>query len=99
DHDLVAVEIEVVVALELGDDGLAQAGRAGHRRVFRLAGVERLLGRVLDVFRRVEIRFAGAQADDVVAGGFHFRRAGGDGQGWGRFYALDAVCEFNGHGV
>ncbi len=43
-------------------------------------GGERLGGGVFDVLRRVEIRFARAEADDVLARGFHRLGLGVNGQ-------------------
>ena len=65
DRDLARLVVEIVVALELGDDGRLELGNAVDVGVFRLAFVERALGRVLDVLRRVEIGFARGQRDDV----------------------------------
>jgi hypothetical protein len=53
------------------------------RGVFGEAGGQRLGGGVLDVLRRVEVRFAGAESDDVLAGGLHGFGLGINGQGEG----------------
>ena len=50
------------------------------RRVFGEPGGERLGGGVLDVLRRVEVRFARAEADDVLAGGLHGLGLGVNGE-------------------
>ena len=50
-------------------------------RVFGEAGGERLGGGVFDVLRGVEVRFAGAEADDVLAFGLHLLGLGVNGQG------------------
>src|SRR5690606_26213419 len=71
DRDLLDRILQVVVALELRTDGLAQRDRARDRRVLRLAAIDRGLRRVLDVARRVEIRLARAEADDFDAGRLH----------------------------
>ena len=60
--------VEPVLALEFGGDRLAQRRGAGDGGVFGLAPVDRGLGRLLDIVRRVEIGLAGAKADDVAAG-------------------------------
>ncbi len=86
--------VQPVVALELGDDRLLQAGRAVDRGVFGEAPVDRGDRRVLDVLRRVEIRLAGAEADDVLAFGLERGGAGGDGEGGGGFDGLYAAGEF-----
>ena len=59
--------IEAVLALELRRDGRTQFGNAFDGGVFRLAppnGGDRCF---LDVVGRVEVRFAGAERDDVAA--------------------------------
>ena len=57
------------------NSGMPLAGR-----VFGEPGGERLGGGVLDVLRRVEIRFARAEADDVLARGLHRLGLGINGQ-------------------
>ena len=57
------------------------SGMPAARRVFREPVGERLGGGVLDVLRRVEIRFARAKADDILAGGLHRLGLGINGQG------------------
>ena len=47
-------------------DRLAQHGQAERRAVVGPAVVERLLGRVADVHRRVEVGLADLEVDDVV---------------------------------
>ena len=47
------------------------SGNAAAGRVFGETGGERLGAGVLDVLRRVKIRLAGAETDDILAGGFH----------------------------
>ena len=68
DDHLLRLVVEVIVALELVADRLAQLQRAGDGRVFRLARVDRGLCRRLDIVRRIEIRLAGAEADDIASG-------------------------------
>ena len=58
----------------------AQFRNAAAGRVFGKTGGERLGGGVLDVLRRVEIRFARAEADDVFAGGLHGLGLGVNGE-------------------
>jgi hypothetical protein len=58
----------------------AQFRDAAAGRVFGEPGGERLGGGVLDVLRRVEIRFARAEADHVFAGGFHGLGLGVNGE-------------------
>ena len=71
DDDLVRFIFEFVVRRELVRDRLSQLGNAGARRVFRKAAFERCHRRSLDVFRRVEVRLARAEAADIEALGFH----------------------------
>ena len=59
----------------------AQLGDAGGGGVFGEAGGQRLGGGVLDVLGRVEVRFAGAEADDVQAVGLHLLGLRVNGQG------------------
>ncbi len=87
-QNLLGLVAQAVVALELGDDGFLQAGRAVHRRVFGEAGVNRLDGGVLDERGRIEIRLAGAQTDYILAGRLEFVGLGGHRQGRRRFDAL-----------
>jgi hypothetical protein len=47
----------------------------------RLAVADRLHGRFLDILRRIEVRFAGAEPDDVTAGGLERARFVGDRDG------------------
>ena len=81
DDDLGGLVIESVVGLELLADGGTQFGNAGGRRVLGEAGVERPHGRGLDVLGRIEIGLAGAEADDVLALGFHGLGLAIDGKG------------------
>ncbi|MNV28831.1 hypothetical protein D3C71_1200340 [compost metagenome] len=87
DVNLVGFVGQAVLARELGDDGGLQLGHAVGVGVFRLAALDGLDGRRLDVVGRVEVRFAGAQTDDVAAFAFQFPGPGGHGQGGRR---LDA---------
>ncbi len=57
---------QAVLARELGDDGLLELGHAVDVGVFGLAALDGGDGGVLDVVGRVEVRLAGAQADDVA---------------------------------
>ena len=61
------------------DDGSLQLRYSIHVGVACLALIHGALGRVFDVLRRVEVRLAGGQPDDVTAFGFQlarFRRHG-----------------------
>jgi len=65
--------VQPVVALELGDDGLFEC-RGARRSVLGETLVDRRDGGILDMLRRIEVRFAGSQSDDVLALGFQFGR-------------------------
>src|SRR5262249_59839021 len=85
DDHLARVDGDAVRVADPLGDRLAQRGRALDVRVLRGARVERLLRGLLDERRRVEVRLARAEADDVDAGGLELRGLGGDGEGRGRF--------------
>ena len=53
---------------------------------------------ILDVHGRVEVRFAGTEANDVLALGLQARGARSDGKRRRRLDALDAPGESDGHG-
>jgi hypothetical protein len=53
--------------------------------------------RIRDVDGRVEIRLAGAKANDVLALGFQSRGPRGDRERGRGLDALDALCESDGH--
>ncbi len=81
DDDLRWFVREAVFTLELVGDGLAQFRGAAGRRVFGEPGGERLGGGVLDVLGSVKIRFADAEAHDILARGFHGLGLGVNGEG------------------
>ena len=56
---------EAVLALEFIRDSFAQFGNARSRRVFSESGGERFGAGVFDVLRRVKIRFARAETNDI----------------------------------
>ena len=97
-EDLRARVLESVVAAELGDDRVLELVRALDCRVARVTAADRGDAGVLDVHGRVEVRLAGAEADDVLALGLEARGAAGDGERRRRLDALDALCESDGHG-
>ena len=66
---------DAVVALELRDDRVLELGDAVDGRVAREALADGVDAGVRDVRGRVEIRLAGAQADDVLALGLQLRGA------------------------
>ena len=61
------VILRAEAAGDIGGDGLAQLGRAEVRGVVRRAVLKRRHGRARDVPRRVEVRLAHAERDDVLA--------------------------------
>ena len=81
DDDLRGLVGEAVLALVLVGDGRAQLGNAGGGGVFGEAGGQGLGAGVFDVLRGVEVRLAGAEADDVQAVGLHLLGLGVNGQG------------------
>jgi len=58
-----------------------------------VAGVQRVLGGLFDIFGRVEVRFPDREVDDVDAVGRQFGGLVADRERGARFYASDAVCE------
>ena len=66
-NNLFGFEIEVVVAFELVAHGLAQVGVAGHGGIVRKVVVDSLFGGLFHQLGGVEIGFADAQADNVLA--------------------------------
>ena len=98
DRDLRGLVVEAVLALELGGDGGLELGDAVDIGVLRRTTfADRLDRGFLDVVRRVEVRLAGAQADDVAAGRFERARLVGHRDGRRRLDALEAVRN-EGHG-
>ena len=71
DDDLTWLVGEAVIAREFIGDGLAQFRNAARGRVFGETIGECFGAGVFDVLRRVEVRLTGAEADDILAGGFH----------------------------
>ena len=69
--DLRGLVTQTVFALELVGNGLAQLRDAAGGSVLGKPVVERLDGRIFDVFRRIEVRFAGAEPDHVLSVGLH----------------------------
>ena len=65
DHVLRLVARPVALLISLGNR-LAQHRQTGIRRIVRVILVERLLRRLLDVGRRLKVRLAQRQCDDIV---------------------------------
>ena len=87
--------VKIIVALEFGDDGIFQAGRAADSRVFGETIVNGGNGRILDVLRGIEIRFSCAQSDDVLAFGLEPGSPRSNGESRGGFDGLNAFREFH----
>ena len=67
DDDLVRLVGQAVLALELGDHRVLQFRNAVDGGILGLAGFDGMDRRQLDVGGRVEVRLAGAEADDVTS--------------------------------
>ncbi len=95
-HDFRRRVREVVVAGQLRDHGFLQLERTADRRVLRPACGDRLRGRRLDVLRRVEIRLAGTEIDDVPALATQFGERRGDRQSRRRLDLRETGAQTNG---
>ena len=84
DDDLRNIVGKAVVLEEFLRDGLAQGERARHGRIARPALVDGAMRRRADVFGRIKIRLAGAEADHIFALSLQRLGARVDGQGRGR---------------
>ncbi|MCY1296504.1 hypothetical protein D9M70_458930 [compost metagenome] len=89
--------IKVVLALELLGDRFAQFRNAGDRRVLRLAAVDGVDRRLLDIVGRIEVRLPGAEADHITT--FRFQLTGflRNGDSGGRLYTGEGIGK-EGHG-
>ncbi len=85
-------------ALNFAENRLAQLRDARDRGVLGLAARNGLDGRLLDVVGRVEVRLAGAQADDVHALRFQLPRLLRHGDRGGGLHAVEGSGE-EGHGT
>ncbi len=92
-HDLAGRDLEAVGLGEPGCHRLAQLGRALHLGVLCRAAIERLLGRFLDVRRRVEVGLSRSEAHHVDALGLELRGLGGDLEGHRRFNDVEPFGE------
>ena len=72
--------VQAVFALEFVADRLAQRERAGGGRVARHTVIQRVLGGIADVFGRIKIGFASAEADHIQPLLLHFLGLGIDRQ-------------------
>ena len=92
DRDLRGLVVQPVLALELGADRLLELGNAVDRRcTWSCRRLDRLDRGVLDVVRRVEVRLARRQPDDVAALGLQRHGLVGNGDGGGRLDAVERV--------
>jgi hypothetical protein len=80
DEDLLALVIEIAVPPELGDDGVLELGDTVDHRILGESLVDGLLGGFLDVRWGIEIRLAGAEADDIAPLGAKLGRPRRDDQ-------------------
>ncbi len=81
----------MVLAFELGADRGLQFRDAVDVGVFGLALIERLLSRVLDVLRGIEIGFPRRQRNDIAACRFELARLCRDRDRGGGLNAVQAV--------
>ena len=81
DDDLARAIFEAVVGRKFFGDGLAQFRQAGAGRVFGKTAFERGDAGGLDMFRRIEVRFARAEAADIDAFALHRLRFAVDRKG------------------
>ena len=99
DQDLLATVLELVVAPKFFDDRVLEFGRAINGRVARLALVNRVDCRLLDVIGRVEIRLTHAQADNVAPGSLELGGFHRHGDGGGGLDGCDALSGANWHEI
>ncbi len=97
DQDLVRGIREAVLAPEFGDDRLLELRGAVHRRVSGEAVLDGGDGRLLDVIGRIEVRFPGAESDDVLTGGAQGVGTGRNGEGGGGLDGLYAGGKLGAH--
>ena len=99
-HDgLAGLVVQVVLALELGRDGLAQGHDAQHGRIFGLAATDGVDSGFLDVVGRIEVGLADRERDDVAPAVFQIARTLGRHHGGGRLDAgYGSGEERHGHG-
>ena len=95
DDDVLPLVLQAIVAPEFRDDGILELGGSGHRSIFRVAVVQGLLGHRLDVFRGVEVRFAGPEPHDVDSFRLHGLCLARNGQRGGWLNMGDSSCEFH----
>ena len=96
--DLAGLVGQPVLPGELGRHRRLQLRNAVDVGVFGLAAADGGDGRFLDIVRRVEVRFAGAQSDHVAALPLQLARTGRHRQGGGRLDAGEGGGLQAGHG-
>ena len=96
-HDLLRLHFVSRIAQRLRGDCLAQFGQAGSGRVAVVARIDHGLGgHGHNRLGRGEVRFAGAETDDVDAFGLHGFRLGIHGECGARRHMVDAVRQGEG---
>ncbi len=98
-QDLIRRIIESVVVGELVNNGFFKRRRSIHCRVLGIARAQGGDSGFLDMVRGIEIRLAGAKADDILALLAQFAGTAGYGQRGGGFDRVDAAGQgYLGHG-
>jgi hypothetical protein len=83
--------VEAIFALELGDDRILEAGCSTDSRIFRKTAINGCNRGIFDVLRGIEIGFAGAQPDNILAFRFQTCGPGSDSQSRGGLDGLNAL--------
>ena len=96
DGNFGGLEVKAVVALELVADGALKRRGAVGRGVSGVAGFHRFNRGGANVRGGVEVRFSGAQAEDVPPGRPHFPGQSGYGNRGRRLYALHSCGKLDG---
>ena len=91
--DLRHIVVQPLLLLEFFGDLLAQGGKAGRGRILGAAVIERLFRRVDDMLRGIEVRLAGAEADDGLSFRFHRLSLGGDRKGQRGRNGRNSLCD------
>ena len=94
-QDLPGSVVKVILTLEFGNNGVFQAGSTADRGIFGEPLVNGGDRRILDVLRRVEIRLARAEPDDILAFCLESGRARGNGERRRGLDGLNALREIH----
>ena len=92
---LVSRIVQPVVAFEFRYNGFFKCRGTVNRRIAGEAVLDGLDTSGLDVVRCIEVRLAGAESDNILAGSAQFRYSCRYCQGWRGFDALYAICQCN----